>query len=57
MLSKGWIKANVFSYGAPALFVKKKTGKLRMCIGLGSPNANTKLVVLSLPRIADFLDK
>ena len=36
---------------------KTKTGELQMCIDFCALNANTKLYVLPLPRIADFLDR
>ena len=57
MLAKGWIKPNVSLYGSPVLFVKKKTGKLQMCIDFHAFNTNTKLDIFLLPHIADFLDR
>ena len=57
MLAKGWIKPSVSPYGSPVLFVWKKTGKLQMCIDFHALNANTKLDVFPLPRIADLLDR
>ena len=57
MLAKGWIKPSVSPYGGPVLFVQKKTGKLWMCIDFCALNANTKLDVFPLPRIADLLDR
>jgi len=57
MLAKGWIKPSVSPYGHPVLFVRKKTGELRMCIDFRSLNANTKPDVFPLPRISDLLDK
>ena len=57
MLAKGWIKPNVSPYGSPVLFVRKKTGNLRMCIDFCALNANMKLDVFPLPRIADLLDR
>ena len=44
-------------YGHPILFVRKKTGELRMCIDFRTLNANTKLDLFPIPRIADLLDK
>ena len=32
MIGKGWIRPSVGLYGAPILFVHKKTGELQMCI-------------------------
>ena len=57
MLDKGWIRPSVSPYGAPILFVRKKTGELRMCIDFRSLNKQTKLDVFPIPRIADLLDK
>ena len=56
MLEKGWIRPSVSPYGAPLLFVRKKTGKLRMCIDYQALNRQTKLDVFPIPRIADLLD-
>ena len=57
MLAKGWIKPSVSPYGSHVLFVQKKIGELWMCIDFCAPNANTKLDVLPLPRIADLPDR
>ena len=57
MLSKGWIRPSFSHYGHPVLFVRKKTGKLRMFIDFRSLNANTKADVFPLPRISDLLDR
>ena len=56
MLEKGWIHPSVSPYGAPLLFVCKKTGKLRMCIDYRALNRQTKLDIFPIPRIADLLD-
>ena len=56
MLEKGWIGPSMSSYGAPMLFVHKKTGKLWMCIDYHALNRQTKLDVFPIPRIADLLD-
>ena len=56
MLEKGWICPSVSPYGAPLLFVCKKTGKLWMCIDYQALNHQTKLDVFPIPRIADLLD-
>ena len=57
MLAKGWIRPSVSPYGAPILFVCKKTGKLRMCIDFRALNSMTRLDVFPIPRISDLLDK
>ena len=44
-------------YGAPILFVRKKTGELRMCIDYRSLNRQTKLDVFPIPRVADLFDR
>ena len=57
MLAKGWIRHSVSPYGAPILFVRKKTGKLRMCVDFRAVNSMTRLDVFPIPRISDLLDK
>ena len=57
MLAKGWIRPSVSSYGAPILFVRKKMGKLRMCVDFRALNSMTRLDVFPIPRISDLLDK
>ena len=39
------------------LFARKKTMESKICIGLRELNANTRLDILILPRILDFLDR
>ena len=56
MLEKGWIRPSMSPYGAPLLFVRKKTGELRMCIDYQALNRQTKLDVFPIPQIADLLD-
>ena len=57
MLEKGWIRPSVLPYGAPILFVRKKTGELRMCVDFRSLNRQTRLDMFPIPRIHDLLDK
>ena len=57
MLAKGWIHLSISLYGASVLFIRKKMGKLRMFIDFRSLNANTRLDILPLLKIADLLDK
>ena len=44
-------------FGAPVLFVKKKTGKMRMCVDYRALNKVTIANRYPLPRIYDLLDK
>ncbi len=55
-LAKGWIRPSASPYGHPILFVRKKTGELRMCIDFRSLNQNTKLDAYPIPRIDTLLD-
>ena len=57
MLDKGWIRPSVSPYGAPILFVRKKTGELRMCVDFRSLNRQTRLDMFPIPGIHDLLDK
>ena len=57
MLAKGWIKPSLSPYSSSVLSIRKKTGELQIYIDFRALNANTKLDVLLLPRIADFLDR
>ena len=57
MLEKGWIRPSVSPYGAPILFVRKKTGELRMCVDFCSLNRQTRLDMFPIPRIHDLLNK
>ena len=57
MLAKGWIRPSVSPYGAPILFVRKKTGELRMSVDFRALNSMTRLNVFPIPRISDLLDK
>ena len=56
MIAKGWIRPSVSPYGAPILFMCKKTGKLRMCVDFRALNSNTQLDIFPLPYISDLLD-
>ena len=57
MLEKGWIRPSVSPYGAPILFVRKKTGELHMCVDFRSLNHQTRLDMFPIPRIHDLSDK
>ena len=56
MIMKGWICPSVSPYGAPILFVRKKTGKLRICVNFQALNSNMQLDVFLLPCILELLD-
>ena len=56
MLEKGWIRPSMSTYGAPLLFVCRKTGELQMCIDYRALNGQTKLDIFLIPCIADLLD-
>ena len=56
MIAKGWICPSVSLYGAPMLFVCKKTGERHMCVDLQALNSNKQLEVFPLPRISDLFD-
>ena len=56
-LEKGWIRPSCSPYGAPIVFIRKKTGELRMTVDYQALNRQTKKDVYPLPRIDDLLDK
>ena len=56
MIAKGWIHPSVSPYGAPILFVCKKTGKLQTCVDFQALNSNMQLYIFLLPCISDLLD-
>lgn len=56
-LSNGFIRPSKSSAGAPILFVKKKTGELRLCVDYRGLNAITKKNRLPLPLISDTLER
>ena len=57
MLSKNQIRPSDSPYGAPILFVKKKNGRLRLCIGYRALNKNTIVDSYPLPRIDELLSR
>ena len=57
LLAKGYIEPSTSPYGAPVLFVKKKTGELRMVVDYRALNAITVKNKFPLPRIDDLFDK
>ena len=57
MLAKGLIRPSISPYGAPILFVCKKTGELRMCVDFHSLNKQTHLDIFPMPHIHNLLDR
>jgi hypothetical protein len=57
LLGSGFIKPSLSPYGAPVLFVRKKTGELRMCIDYRALNKITIKNSYGLPRISELLDQ
>jgi hypothetical protein len=51
LLDKGYIRLSSSPWGCPALFVKKKDGSLRLCVGYRPLNAVTIKNKYPLPRI------
>ena len=56
-LAKGWIKPSCSPWGAPIIFIRSKTGELRITVDYRALNRKTKKYVYPLPRIDDLLDK
>ena len=56
-LEKGCIRPRYSLYGAPIVFIRKKTGELHMMVDYRALNHQTKKDVYPLPRIDDLLDK
>ena len=57
LLDKGFIRPSTSPWGAPVLFVKKKDGKLRLCIDYRELNKVTIKNKYPLPRIDDLFDQ
>lgn len=57
LLEKGWIRPSVSPYGAPVLFVRKKSGELRLCVDYRMLNRITIKNRYPLPRIDTMLDQ
>ena len=56
-LAKGWIKPSCSPWGAPIIFIRKKTGELSKTVNYRALNRWNKKDVYLLPRIDDLLDK
>ncbi|KAJ9534627.1 hypothetical protein QJQ45_002914 [Haematococcus lacustris] len=57
LLAKGMIESSSSPFAAPILFVKKKSGELRMCLDYRQLNKITIRDQYPLPRIDDLFDK
>ncbi|KAJ9527790.1 hypothetical protein QJQ45_000357 [Haematococcus lacustris] len=57
LLAKGMIEPSSSPFAAPILFVKKKSGELRMCLDYRQLNKITIRDQYPLPRIDDLFDK
>ena len=57
MLAKGWIRPSVSPYGAPILFLHKKTGELCICVDFRSLSKQTRLDMFPIPHVHNLLDK
>ena len=57
MMDKGLIEPSTSPFGSPVLFVRKKTGELRMCIDYRALNKITIKNRYPLPRIDDLFDR
>ena len=56
LLKNGSIEPSLSPYGAPVIFVKKKDGKLRMCIDYRALNKLTIKNQFPIPLIDDLID-
>lgn len=57
LLDQEFIQPSKSPYGAPVLFVKKKTNDLRMCLDYRALNKGTIRNAYPLPRIDELLDR
>ena len=57
LLDKGFIRPSVSPWGAPVLFVKKKDGRMRLCIDFKELNRVTVRNKYPLIRIEDLFDQ
>ena len=57
LLERGLIEPSTSAYGSPILFVKKKTGELRMVVDYRALNKLTVKNLYPLPRVDDLFDK
>ena len=57
LIDKNYVIPSVSPWGEPVLFIKKKYGKLRLCIDCCQLNKMTIKNSYSLPRIVDLFDQ
>lgn len=57
LLKRGVLEVSSSPFGAPVLFVKKKSGELRMCVDYRALNKITVKNRYPLPRVDDLLDR
>src|SRR5262249_17511094 len=57
LLQLGFIRPSASPFGAPVLFVRKKNGKMRMCVDYRALNGITVRDRYPLPRIDDLFDQ
>lgn len=57
LIEMGFIQPSKSPYGAPILFVRKKNGKLRMCVDYRALNKITVKNRYPLPRIDELMDQ
>jgi hypothetical protein len=57
LLAKGHIRPSTSPYGAPVLFVRKKTGEMRMCVDYRLLNEQTIKDRYALPLIDELFDQ
>jgi hypothetical protein len=56
-LDRGHIRSSTSSAGAPVLFIRKKTGELRLCVDYRGLNSITKKNRYPVPLVHDLLDR
>ena len=56
LATNGWIRESFSSYSSPIVCVRKKDGRMRMCVDYRKLNAKTVPDCQPIPRIQDILD-
>ena len=56
LLAHGWVKRSSSSYASPIVCVRKKDGRLRLCVDFRKLNAKTISDKQPIPRVQDILD-